>query len=147
MVRDLSRDMNKQIILEIVGASVEIDKAVLDALKDPLIHLLRNSIDHGIETPQSRVESGKSPTGRIEISVVQRGSEIVIYVKDDGQGIDANRVRQSIVRNKLLDESAAEALSDEEARTYIFYSGLSTSTSVTTLSGRGMGMDIVRDRR
>jgi two-component system, chemotaxis family, sensor kinase CheA len=146
MVRDLSRDTSKQIMLDVVGASVEIDKSVLDALKDPLIHLLRNSIDHGVELPSVREESGKPPMGRIEIAVFQRGSEIAINVKDDGQGIDANKVRESIVRNDLLDKSAAEALSDEEARTYIFYSGLSTNKQVTTLSGRGMGMDIVRDR-
>jgi two-component system chemotaxis sensor kinase CheA len=146
MVRDIARDTNKQIIMEVFGAAVEIDKAVLDSLKDPLIHLLRNSIDHGIEAPDIREELGKPPTGRIEIGVEQRGSEIVIHVKDDGQGIDANKVRESIVRNQLLDQSAAEALSDEEARTYIFYSGLSTNLNVTSLSGRGMGMDIVRDR-
>lgn len=146
MVRDISRDTNKQIIMEVFGAAVEIDKAVLDSLKDPLVHLLRNSIDHGIESPETRENQGKSPAGRIEVGVEQRGSEIVIYVKDDGQGIDANKVRDSIVRNQLLDKSAAEALSDEEARTYIFYSGLSTNVNVTALSGRGMGMDIVRDR-
>jgi two-component system chemotaxis sensor kinase CheA len=146
MVRDIARDTSKQIMMEVFGAAVEIDKAVLDSLKDPLIHLLRNAIDHGIEAPDVREELGKSLTGRIEIGVEQRGSEIVIHVKDDGQGIDANKVRESIVRNGLLDQSAAEALSDEEARTYIFYSGLSTNVNVTALSGRGMGMDIVRDR-
>lgn len=146
MVRDISRDTGKQILLDVIGASVEIDKAVLDALKDPLMHLLRNSIDHGVETPDERAAVGKHPTGRIEIAVMQRGSEIVIHVQDDGQGIDADKVRRSIVKNQLLDEVAAQALSDEEARSYIFYSGLSTSTKVTALSGRGMGMDIVRDR-
>jgi two-component system, chemotaxis family, sensor kinase CheA len=146
MVRDLARDMEKQIHLEITGASVEIDKAVLDALKDPLVHLLRNAIDHGIEMPEDRQHAGKSPIGRIEIVVEQRGSEIVINVSDDGRGIDADRVRRSIVRNRLMTEADAEALNDNEARSYIFYSGLSTNESVTALSGRGLGMDIVRDR-
>ncbi len=146
MMRDLSRDLEKQVILDVVGGQVEIDKAVLDALKDPLMHVLRNAVDHGVELPQVRKEAGKSPTGHVIITVEQRGSEIVIHVEDDGSGIDADRVRRSIVKNGLLSESEVAALSDEEARTYIFYSGLSTSETVTALSGRGMGMDIVRDR-
>lgn len=146
MMRDLSRDLEKQVILDVVGGQVEIDKAVLDALKDPLMHVLRNAVDHGVELPQVRRDAGKSPTGHVIITVEQRGSEIVIHVEDDGSGIDADSVRRSIVKNGLLSESEVAALSDEEARTYIFYSGLSTSETVTALSGRGMGMDIVRDR-
>jgi len=146
MVRDLSRDLGKQVNLEIVGASVEIDKAMLDALKDPLLHVLRNSIDHGIEMPEKRQALGKSPVGHIVVEVEQRGSEINIYVRDDGHGIDAARVRKSIVKNGLMSEAEASAISDDEARTYIFYTGLSTADQVTSLSGRGMGMDIVRDR-
>jgi len=146
IVRDLSRDMGKQIQFEVVGAFVEIDKTVLEALKDPLMHLLRNSIDHGIETPQDRERAGKSPVGRITMSVEQRGSEIILAVSDDGQGIDADKVRRAIVKNKLLTQAEADALSEEEARFYIFQAGLSTNDAVTTISGRGFGMDIVRDR-
>ena len=146
MVRDIGRDTNKQLKLDVVGQLVEIDKAVLDSLKDPLMHLLRNSIDHGIEDPQTRERHGKTPNGHVGIAVEQRGSEIVIYIRDDGQGIDANKVRRSIVKNGLMSETDAASLSDEEARSYIFYSGLSTNDEVTSLSGRGMGMDIVRDR-
>jgi two-component system, chemotaxis family, sensor kinase CheA len=146
MVRDLARDTGKQIHLEVTGAQVEIDKAVLDALKDPLVHVLRNAIDHGIETAAQREKADKPAAGRVELVIEQRGSEIVVYVADDGHGIDADRVRRSIVKNRLLSESEAAALSDDEARTYIFYSGLSTSDEVTSLSGRGLGMDIVRDR-
>lgn len=146
MIRDLSRDMGKQINLEILGATVDIDKAVLDALKDPIMHLLRNAIDHGIELPDVRQRGGKSPVGRITLDVQQRGSEIVINVIDDGQGIDANKVRRAIVKNQLLNEAEAAALNDDDTRMYIFHPGLSTSDKVTALSGRGMGMDIVRDR-
>ncbi|RMG71412.1 MAG: hybrid sensor histidine kinase/response regulator [Chloroflexi bacterium] len=146
MVRDLGRDTQKQIYLEVRGASVEIDKAVLDTLKDPIMHLLRNAIDHGIESPSYRTEMGKPAAGRIVIDVQQRGSEIVIVIADDGRGIDADEVRRSIVQNRLMSESEAAILSDDEARMYVFYAGLSTSKRVTTISGRGLGMDIVRDR-
>lgn len=146
MVRDLARDMDKQINLEIQGATVEIDKAVLDALKDPIMHLIRNAVDHGIELPDVRQHAGKSPVGRITLDVQQRGSEIIINVHDDGQGIDANKVRRAIVKNMLLNEAEAASLGDDEARMYIFHPGLSTKDNVTSLSGRGMGMDIVRDR-
>lgn len=146
IVRDLSRDMGKQIQFDVIGAFVEIDKTVLEALKDPLMHLLRNSIDHGIETPEERARAGKSPVGRITMTVEQRGSEIILSVGDDGKGIDADKVRRAIVKNKLLTQAEADALSDDEARFYIFQAGLSTNDAVTTISGRGFGMDIVRDR-
>lgn len=146
MVRDLSRDLGKQIHLEVGGAGVEIDKTVLEALKDPLMHLIRNAVDHGIEPPDRRVLAGKSPVGRVDIHLEQRGSEIVICVQDDGGGIDPDRVRRSIVKSGLLNEAEAASLSDEEARMYIFQSGLTTSDKVTAVSGRGLGMDIVRDR-
>ncbi len=146
MVRDIARDMGKQIHLDIEGGAVEIDKTVLDMLKDPLIHLLRNAIDHGIETPDERVAKDKSPTGFIRVSVEQRGSEIIIRVKDDGKGINADDVRDSIVERGIMTDAEAQSLSDDEARVYVFHSGLSTSAQVTALSGRGLGMDIVRDR-
>ncbi|MBC7872206.1 MAG: Hpt domain-containing protein, partial [Chitinophagaceae bacterium] len=141
MVRDLARDLDKQLQMEVIGAGVEIDKTVLEALKDPIMHLLRNAVDHAIETPEQRMRAGKSPVGRIEIGVEQRGSEIVLRVTDDGRGIDPERVRQSIVKSHLLTESEAGALSDDDARMYIFQSGLTTSDQVTALSGRGLGMD------
>ncbi len=146
MIRDLARELGKQINLEIIGAHVEIDKAVLDALKDPIMHVIRNAVDHAIELPEDRHRQGKAPTGLVSVEVQQRGSEIIIYIKDDGNGIDADKVRKAIVKNHLLTEADAAALSDDEARSYIFYTGLSTSNTVTSISGRGMGMDIVRDR-
>ena len=146
MVRDLARDTDKQVYLDIVGAGVEIDKMVLDALKDPIMHLLRNSVDHGLEPPTEREKAGKPPTGRIELVVEQRGSEIIVRVGDDGRGIDPNKVRRAVVKHGILTEQEALAVSDEEMKGYIFHSGLSTTEKVTALSGRGVGMDIVRDR-
>jgi len=146
MMRDLARDTRKQIQLDIEGAAVEIDKTVLDALKDPIMHLLRNAIDHGIESPIEREAYGKSPIGHIKIGVEQRGSEIVVQIGDDGKGIDPDKVRRVVVERGILSEGDATALSDDDAQMYIFQSGLSTNNQVTALSGRGLGMDIVRDR-
>ncbi len=146
MTRDIARDMGKQIRLSIHGSGVEIDKTVLDALKDPLMHLLRNAIDHGIELPAMRENLGKSPTGTIGIEVEQRGSEILISIIDDGQGLDLNRIRMKAVEKGILSTKEANALSDEETQNLIFHSGFSTNNDVNAISGRGLGMDIVRDR-
>ncbi len=146
MVRDLARDTDKQVFLEVIGAQVDIDKTVLDALKDPLMHLLRNAVDHGIEQPAKREAKGKSPVGRVTIIVEQRGSELILRVRDDGNGIDVTRIRRKAVMKNLLTEAEAIALSDEDARMLIFQSGFSTSDQVTAISGRGLGMDIVRSR-
>jgi len=146
MVRDIARDMGKQIRLSIQGSGVEIDKTVLDALKDPLMHLLRNAVDHGLELPEQRENIGKSPTGTIGIEVEQRGSEILISISDDGRGLDLNRIRMKAVEKKILTTKEANALSDEEVQNLIFHSGFSTNDNVNAISGRGLGMDIVRDR-
>ena len=146
IVRDLARDTGKQVHLDVTGAAVEIDKTVLDALRDPIMHLLRNAVDHGIEPPDERKRQGKPPTGRVLIDVEQRGSEIVVRVRDDGRGIDAAAVRQAAVRQHILSKQEAELISDDEARSLIFHPGLTTSAQVTAISGRGIGMDVVRDR-
>ncbi|MGQ9889077.1 MAG: hybrid sensor histidine kinase/response regulator [Aggregatilineales bacterium] len=146
IVRDLAHDTGKQVHLEVTGAAVEIDKTVLDALRDPIMHLLRNAVDHGIEPPDERKRQGKPPSGRVLIDVEQRGSEIVVRVRDDGRGIDAAAVRQAAVRQRILSKQEAELISDDEARSLIFHPGLTTSAQVTAISGRGIGMDIVRDR-
>lgn len=146
MVRDLARDTGKQVQLDVIGAAVEVDKTVLDALRDPIMHLLRNAVDHGIEPPDERLRQGKPPAGRVLIDVEQRGSELVVRVRDDGRGVDAAAVRQAAIRQRLLSKQEAELLSDDEARSLIFHPGLTTSAQVTPISGRGIGMDIVRDR-
>jgi two-component system, chemotaxis family, sensor kinase CheA len=146
MVRDLARDTHKQVQLDVVGAHVEIDKTVLDALKDPLMHLLRNSVDHGIEAPHQRELAGKIPVGHIYVVVEQRGTEIVIKVQDDGRGIDVHRIKRKAITAGLLTEAESATLDDDAAKLLIFESGFSTSDQVTAISGRGLGMDIVRDR-
>lgn len=146
LVRDTARDLGKQAVLDVEGAQVELDKTVLEALKDPLLHLLRNALDHAIETPQARILADKAPLGRIGLHVEQRGNEIVIQVTDDGRGIDPAYVRQRAIQRGLLSQAEADALSDEDARLLIFQSGFSTADQVTALSGRGLGLDIVRGR-
>lgn len=146
MVRDIARDLGKQVRLSIIGTTVEIDKTVLDALKDPLMHLLRNSIDHGLETPEERERQGKSPTGTIGIHVEQRGSEIIIRITDDGKGLDLDRIRMKAVEKDIISSKEANVLSPDEIQNLIFHSGFSTNDEVNSLSGRGLGMDIVRDR-
>lgn len=145
-VRDLSRDLGKQVHLSIHGATVEFDKTVLDALNDPLLHLLRNAIDHGLEGPEERVAAGKPPVGRVEISVEQRGSEIVIRLRDDGRGLNIDRIKKRAVERRLFTEAEIATMTEDEVRGLIFHSGFSTSEQVTAVSGRGLGMDIVRTR-
>jgi len=146
MVRDIARDMGKQIRLSIHGSGVEIDKTVLDALKDPLMHLLRNAVDHGLELPEEREDMGKDPTGTIGIDVEQRGSEILISISDDGRGLDHNRIRMKAVEKNIVNTKEANTMTDEEVENLIFHSGFSTNDDVNAISGRGLGMDIVRDR-
>ncbi len=146
MVRDLARDLGKQVALDSVGSAIELDKSVLDNLKDPLIHLLRNAIGHGIESPQERLNADKPATGTILLSVEQRGNEVIIRVSDDGRGIDIAKIRAKAVQLGIMTEAEANARSDDDMLTYIFHSGFSTTDNVTTLSGRGLGMDIVLDR-
>jgi len=146
LVRDLARDLKKQVVLDIIGAHVEIDKAVLDALREPLMHLIRNSVDHGIESPLERSQLGKPAFGLIEIIVEQRGSQILIRVRDDGRGLHPDLLRQKAVQRGLLNGAEAEALDDDSARMLIFQPGFSTQDVVSAISGRGLGMDIVRER-
>lgn len=146
VARDVARDIGKQLHLEIRGVSVEIDKTVLDALKDPLMHLLRNAIDHGLEDPETRLQQDKPPIGRVLFEVQQRGSEITIKVEDDGCGFDVSRIRRKALERDLITTQEARTLTDEDIRMLVFHSGLTTSERVTALSGRGLGMDIVRTR-
>lgn len=144
VARDIARDIGKQLHLEIRGVSVEIDKTVLDALKDPLMHLLRNAIDHGLEDPATRVRLGKDAIGHVSLAVQQRGNEIVITIQDDGRGFDVNLIRHKAIERSIISTQEAQMLSDEDIHLLVFSSGLSTSQTVTALSGRGLGMDIVR---
>jgi len=144
MVRDLAQKTGKQVDLQISGGETELDRSLLDAIGDPLIHLLRNSIDHGVETPEERKKAGKAETGAVRLSATHAESYIQIQVVDDGKGIDAEVIKASAVRKGLITEVVAETMSEGEALRLIFASGLSTAKEVSEISGRGVGMDIVR---
>ena len=144
LVRDLSRKADKQIDLVIKGEDTELDRSVIEVIDDPLIHLIRNSVDHGIEPPATRLAVGKSPRGTITLTARHEESRIIITVEDDGRGIDVERVKAGAVKKNLINEDEAAKLSPEEAIDLIFLPGLSTAEKVSDVSGRGVGMDIVR---
>jgi two-component system, chemotaxis family, sensor kinase CheA len=144
LVRDVSRRLNKKVEFIIEGQETELDRSVIEAIGDPIIHLLRNAIDHGLEPPEKRRRAGKPETGTVRLAARQQEGHIRITVSDDGQGIDPDRMRRSAVEKGQLSPEAAEALGDAEAIELIFGPGMSTKQEVTDLSGRGVGMDIVR---
>jgi two-component system chemotaxis sensor kinase CheA len=147
LVRDLSRQQGKEVDLEIKGADIEIDRRILEEIKDPLVHLVRNSIDHGIEKPQDRVRKHKPAGAVIGIAVSQKeGGKIEIAVSDDGEGIDLEKVRASVVKLGLVPAQEAAALGESDIFSFIFHSGVSTSPIVTNISGRGLGLAIVREK-
>jgi two-component system chemotaxis sensor kinase CheA len=141
MVRDLARSMGKDVELILEGEATRVDKAIIDEIGEPLVHLIRNSIDHGIETPQVRVARGKTPTGTILLSATQESNHVVITIMDDGAGIDAGQVRKKAVERGLL--KGGENLSDREVVQLIFSQGFSTAQTITEISGRGVGLDVV----
>jgi len=144
VVRDLSRKLWKQVELELEGTEVELDKSIIELLSDPLTHLVRNSLDHGLETRAERVASGKEPTGRIVLSAFHEGGQVNIEIRDDGRGIDPEKTRRIAVERELMSREEAEALSHDEAVMLIFAAGFSTASQVTGVSGRGVGMDVVK---
>ena len=146
MVRDMARDTGKNIHLDVSGANVEMDRAALDALKEPIMHLLRNAVDHGMESTAERERIGKPSTGQVGLSLEQRGKEIILRVSDDGRGLDPARIGRTAHEVGLLTAQEAAALSEEEAYNLIFHPGFTTTDHVSSLSGRGMGMDIIRTR-
>lgn len=147
MVQDLAGQKGKEVEWVAEGAALEVDRKVLEAMKDPLIHLVRNAIDHGIEPPDVRMQTGKASRGRVTVSIVPlEGGRIEICVRDDGAGIDPARVREAAVRAHLLTAQHAQSLSDEDALDLIYRSGISTSPIITDVSGHGLGLAIVRER-
>ncbi|MDO8141012.1 MAG: response regulator, partial [Candidatus Brocadiales bacterium] len=144
LVRDLSRQFGKEVNLLISGAEVELDNNIIEMLKDPLVHLLRNAIDHGIEDTSFRVSHGKKKEGTIALSAKQEGGDVLITVEDDGRGIDGGRVKETAIRKGLLSEEEAKKLSNEDIYEFIMKPGFSTSKIITDTSGRGVGMDVVK---
>jgi two-component system chemotaxis sensor kinase CheA len=144
LVRDLSRDLHKNIELKLEGEGTELDKSVIEEIGDPLVHIVRNSCDHGIETPEERTAKGKPPVGHVVMSASQEGSNIVIKVSDDGKGLDVQAIRAKAVERGMISEADAARITDREAFKFIFAAGLSTAKVVSGVSGRGVGMDVVR---
>ena len=144
MIRDLTRELNKKIELEISGEETELDKSIVEEIGDPLVHIIRNSCDHGIEQPADRVANGKSETGTIKLKAYNEGNAIVIQIDDDGKGLDANMLKEKSLEKDIITEKESDAMSDKEAFTLIFKPGFSTAATVTNVSGRGVGMDVVK---
>ncbi len=144
LVRDISASVDKDVELEVYGEGTEVDKTVIENIGDPLTHILRNSIDHGIESPEERIAKGKHPKGKVVINIYQKGNQIVIEITDDGKGIDVDKLRQKAVEKGLFTEDEAAKISDEAATDIIFMPGFSTVEVATELSGRGVGMDVVK---
>jgi two-component system chemotaxis sensor kinase CheA len=144
MVRDLARDLGKRIELKLDGGETELDRQVLDLVKDPFTHLMRNAADHGIETPAKRRRAGKSETGIVTLSARQEGSAIVITLADDGRGIDPERIRAAMRRGGFASAAELQAMSEHQVLQFIFHPGFTTTAQVTNVSGRGVGLDVVR---
>ena len=146
LVRDLARQLKKEINLELVGEETDLDKNLVEALADPLVHLVRNAVDHGVESPEEREAAGKSRTGRVVLSAEQEGDHILLMITDDGKGMDADVLRSKAVEKGLLDKDAADRLTDLECYNLIFAPGFSTKTEISDVSGRGVGMDVVKTK-
>lgn len=146
VVRDMARNLKKEINLDLEGEDTDLDKNLVEALSDPLVHLVRNSVDHGIEMPSVREAAGKSRIGKIVLSAQQEGDHIILSITDDGAGMDPDILKAKAVEKGLLDEDAAARLSDSEAYNLIFYPGFSTKTEISDVSGRGVGMDVVKTK-
>jgi two-component system chemotaxis sensor kinase CheA len=144
LVRDISRKLGKEVQLVLEGEQTEADKNIIESLADPLIHIVRNSLDHGLEMPEIRIAAGKPATGKLTIRAAQEADRVVIEVVDDGKGIDPAVIKQKAYEKGIIDEAALERISDQEAINLIFAAGLSTAEVVSDLSGRGVGMDVVR---
>ncbi|MBK1988789.1 hybrid sensor histidine kinase/response regulator [Sphaerospermopsis aphanizomenoides BCCUSP55] len=144
MIRDLARNLNKRVKLEIVGKSTPVDRDILTKLEAPLTHILRNAVDHGIELPEERIASGKSPEGTIRLEAVHRGGMLVITISDDGKGINREQLRQQLINQNLVTADMADHFSDAELIEFLFLPGFSTAQQLTEISGRGVGLDIAK---
>ena len=144
MVRDLSAELGKQVLVDIEGGDVELDREMIEMIRDPLTHIIRNAVDHGIELPAERLKAGKREIGILSVSARQSGNQILIDIHDDGRGIDGKRLVEKAIANGVIEKSDAAQLTQREQLALIFEAGLSTAKEVTAISGRGVGMDVVR---
>jgi len=144
VIRDTAKQLGREVNLVLEGENTDLDKSILDALAEPMMHLVRNSVDHGIETPAERVAAGKADEGTIRLNAYHQGNQVVIEVADDGRGIDLQKVIRKAIDRGIVTAEQAQRLNEKEAMELIFHAGLSTASQVTQVSGRGVGMDIVR---
>jgi two-component system chemotaxis sensor kinase CheA len=144
LVRDLAHELNKKIDLQMLGADTELDRQVLELIKDPLTHMVRNSADHGLEVPAERLKSGKSETGRITLNAYHEGGHIIIEIQDDGKGLAIDRIKQKAIQNGMASEIELASMTDQQIIQFIMKPGFSTAAKVTNVSGRGVGMDVVK---
>jgi len=144
IIRDLSQELDKKIELKMKGEDTELDRQVLELIKDPLTHMVRNSADHGLETPDVRKKAGKSDTGTVVLNAFHEGGHIIIEIGDDGRGLDVDKIKAKALKNQLTTESEIGQLSEQQILQFIFKAGFSTAENVTAVSGRGVGMDVVR---
>ena len=144
VVRDVAMACGKQVQIEMEGKETELDKSLLEAIKDPLTHIVRNSVDHGIEMPDERVANGKRPDGRLVLRARHEGGNVIIEISDDGAGIDTERVKEKALERGVITSQQAGRMSERELLNLVFLPGFSTAKQVTNLSGRGVGMDVVK---
>src|SRR3954471_16517670 len=144
LVRDLSREMDKKIELDMRGAETELDRQVLELIKDPLTHMVRNSGDPGLEGPEERRRNGKPETGHIRLNAYHEGGHIIIEIADDGRGLNLERIRQKVLAQGLATEAEMTGMSEREIHRFIFRAAFSTAAAITAVSGRGVGMDVVK---
>lgn len=144
MIRDLSRDLNKKIKLVMIGEDTELDRQLIESIKDPLVHMVRNSADHGIEIPAERIAAGKLDEGTVTLKAYHQGGHIIIEISDDGRGLNIDKIKQKALKNKLVTEKDLDEMSDTQITQFIFRAGFSTAEVVTAVSGRGVGMDVVK---
>ncbi|WP_138493957.1 chemotaxis protein CheA [Paenibacillus pinistramenti] len=146
MVRDLAKSLNKKIDLVITGAETELDRTVIDEIGDPLVHLLRNAVDHGVETIEDRLAAGKQETGTVQLKAFHSGNHVFIEIIDDGRGIDRSKVAAKAIKNGILTEEQAKAMSDDDIALLLFAPGFSTAEKISDISGRGVGLDVVKSK-
>ncbi len=146
VVRDLARSLKKEVTLELRGEETDLDKNLVEALADPLVHLVRNAVDHGVEMPDERVAAGKSKNGTVILSAEQEGDHILLSIEEDGKGMDPKKLQEIAVEKGVMDQDAADRLTDAESFNLIFAPGFSTKKEISDISGRGVGMDVVKTK-